>query len=123
MRKQSVAVVSNNNAAIENVINKLEKNDLGFITALLGNQKNKTEFIDGQSGKYPDMDTWVIEKEERKSISGKIHDLIAELNKKMRLQKSTDKEKKEGFLIKPAFSGRVRNLYLNIRLFLVRHIY
>ena len=45
---QSVAVVSSNNSATKNVYDKLEKNGIEFIAALLGNSQNKKEFIDSQ---------------------------------------------------------------------------
>lgn len=45
---KSVAVVSSNNSATKNVYEKLEKNGIEFIAALLGNSQNKKEFIDSQ---------------------------------------------------------------------------
>lgn len=49
---QTVAVVSNNNAATRNVASKLEKEGLGFLLATLGRRANKAAFIAAQSG-YP----------------------------------------------------------------------
>lgn len=86
LANKTVAVVSNNNSAIENVIHKLEKNDLGFITALLGNHLNKTNFLNSQSGKYPEMTDWNLEKEERNSVSEQINSLTSELNKQMEIK-------------------------------------
>ena len=56
-------VVSNNNAAIENVYEKLSapKYNLGFLAASLGNADNKKAFIDNQSKEYPEFSTWFIE--------------------------------------------------------------
>lgn len=45
---KSVMVVSNNNSAIANVVEKLERYELGFITALLGSRENKETFIAAQ---------------------------------------------------------------------------
>jgi primosomal protein N' len=45
MNGESVAVVSNNNSATANVYEKLEKYDIGFIAAYLGNSDNKAKFI------------------------------------------------------------------------------
>ena len=42
-------VVSNNNSAIENVVEKLEKQGLGFLTALLGSRERKTAFVETQA--------------------------------------------------------------------------
>jgi KaiC/GvpD/RAD55 family RecA-like ATPase len=52
---QTVAVVSNNNPAIQNVADKLEREGLGFLLAMLGRRENKDVFIDKQVA-YPD---WV----------------------------------------------------------------
>lgn len=45
LRGQTVAVLSNNNAAVENVYEKLEKCDLGYLVAKLGNQDNRQDFF------------------------------------------------------------------------------
>jgi RecA/RadA recombinase len=58
--EQTVAVVSNNNAATQNVADKLEEKDLGFLLAQLGRRANKDVFIEQQCG-YPD---WVKNPEE-----------------------------------------------------------
>ena len=52
---QTVAVVSNNNAAIQNVADKLEDQGLGFLLAMLGRREKKDAFIEQQVD-YPD---WV----------------------------------------------------------------
>ncbi|WP_138437659.1 AAA domain-containing protein [Marinobacter shengliensis] len=46
LREQTVAVLSNNNAAVENVYEKLEKCGLGHLIAKLGNQGNRKDFFD-----------------------------------------------------------------------------
>ena len=51
MQDKSVAVVSNNNAAIQNVLEKLESNELDGICALLGKRDNKENFIQNQPKK------------------------------------------------------------------------
>lgn len=45
LQGKTVIVVSNNNSAIVNVLEKLEKYDLGFIVASLGRRENKKAFI------------------------------------------------------------------------------
>jgi len=55
MRNKTIAIVSNNNAATKNVSEKLEKYDLSFISAFLGNKDNKEEFFLNQDTKYPDF--------------------------------------------------------------------
>lgn len=51
LRRQTVAVLSNNNAAVENVYEKLEKCDLGYLVAKLGNQENRKSF-------FADLPSW-----------------------------------------------------------------
>ena len=53
---QTVAVVSNNNAATKNVADKLREHDLGFLLAALGKRDNKQAFIEAQGG-YPERAT------------------------------------------------------------------
>lgn len=44
-----VAVVSNNNSATANVLEKLQKHELDFVAAFLGSNQNKEAFIEAQS--------------------------------------------------------------------------
>ena len=57
---KTIQVVSNNNSATANVLEKLSspKYNMGFIVASLGSTKNKEEFINKQSTTYPDISTW-----------------------------------------------------------------
>lgn len=45
---KTVMVVSNNNSAIANVAEKMERYEMGFVTALLGSRMNKEAFISTQ---------------------------------------------------------------------------
>jgi hypothetical protein len=47
--KKRVAVVSNNNSATANVLEKLKKYELDFLAASLGSTQNKQAFIEGQT--------------------------------------------------------------------------
>ena len=60
LAKKSVLVVSNNNSAVDNVAEKLEKEGLGFLVAKLGSVENKDFFIANQQN-YPLMDNWKFE--------------------------------------------------------------
>ena len=46
---KTVMIVSNNNSAIENVIEKLDSYKLGFIAAQLGGSENKSKFLESQT--------------------------------------------------------------------------
>ncbi|WP_241546177.1 DEAD/DEAH box helicase [Enterococcus villorum] len=45
VNKKSVAIVSNNNAAVENVYEKMKKKELDYLIAKLGSSSNKTDFF------------------------------------------------------------------------------
>lgn len=60
IQHKTVQVVSNNNSATKNVREKLAKpqNGLDFLVATLGKIENKQQFIEGQTGIYPDITDW-----------------------------------------------------------------
>ena len=68
MRGESVAVVSSNNSATANVLEKLKKYGVGFIAAPLGSSCNREAFIESQDPHLPDMSTWSNSIEELSSI-------------------------------------------------------
>lgn len=57
---KTVQVVSNNNSATANILEKLAspKYGMDFLIAPLGNSDNKEKFIKNQRGKYPDISDW-----------------------------------------------------------------
>lgn len=57
---KNVLIVSNNNSAVENVAEKLEKEGLGFFVAKLGSVENKEVFIANQR-EYPTMNEWIVD--------------------------------------------------------------
>jgi very-short-patch-repair endonuclease len=72
INEKTVAVVSNNNAATANVLEKLEKYGVDFIAAYLGNKENKEIFFAGQSQTYPDVNTWTMDSGEYDAIIKKL---------------------------------------------------
>lgn len=56
--KKSMLMVSNNNSATENVLEKLSKNGLGFLVASLGKKENKEIFIANQPLLNPELPSW-----------------------------------------------------------------
>lgn len=80
MRGESVAVVSSNNSATANVLDKLQKYGIDFITAYLGNQANKQEFINSQKP-LPNLKSWKLPQEEERTINQSLHSLHASLSK------------------------------------------
>lgn len=81
MRGESVAVVSKNNSATDNIYEKLKKYGVEFIVARLGSASNKNKFLAEQTVQLPDMPKW-NERPNKASMA----EMIAELNEKLRLK-------------------------------------
>ncbi len=79
---QSVAVVSSNNSATKNVYEKLEKNGLDFIAAVLGNAENKKEFIDSQKD-IPELSKFDLTDAQLGRLKKESKQLFAELTDKL----------------------------------------
>ncbi len=94
MSEQSVAVVSNNNSAIQNVLDKLKKYDVDFIAAFLGKFKNKQEFINSQTD-LPNIDNWKIDKEQIAELEEKLKSEYRILHEKLDIQTKLAKLKQE----------------------------
>jgi superfamily I DNA and/or RNA helicase len=86
MNGQSVAVVSSNNSATKNVYEKLQKNGIEFIAALLGNSTNKKEFIDSQQD-IPDLLQFNLTEKEKSNIKLTCEKLFNQLSEYL-LQKN-----------------------------------
>lgn len=56
--KKSVMIVSNNNSATANILEKLDKNGFGFLVAPLGKKENKEAFIANQPKLNPELPSW-----------------------------------------------------------------
>ena len=82
LNQQSVAVVSSNNSATKNVYEKLEKNGIEFIAALLGNSQNKKEFI-GSQKEIPDLLAFNLSDTEKDSLKNKTATLVIQLSKSL----------------------------------------
>ncbi|SES90208.1 Superfamily I DNA and/or RNA helicase [[Clostridium] aminophilum] len=71
LEKKTVLVVSNNNSATSNILEKLadEKYGMDFLAASLGSFENKRKFIQNQTGKYPDLTEWEKNQEDAIDIA------------------------------------------------------
>lgn len=65
-QNKSIAMLSNNNSATQNIFEKLSSNGFGFFCATLGNKENKENFITNQSGIYPSFDIPTIDTQKLK---------------------------------------------------------
>lgn len=79
---QSVAVVSSNNSATKNVYEKLEKNGVEFIAALLGNSKNKKEFIASQK-EINELSQFSLTDDQKAEIKEKCKTLAGQLTENL----------------------------------------
>lgn len=79
-RGKSAAVVSNNNPAMQNIADKLNRQNLSFLTAFLGSSENKCKFIENQKAQYPDMTAWQTEEEEKNRLLSEISALTREID-------------------------------------------
>jgi len=80
---KTVLVVSNNNSATDNVLEKLIKYEFGFLAAPLGNSENKERFIERQEHEkqYPQtLASWYCAKAERREFLERIGSQIELLN-------------------------------------------
>jgi Superfamily I DNA and RNA helicases and helicase subunits len=80
---KTVQIVSNNNSATENVLEKLAspKYNLGFLVAPLGNSKNKEIFVQNQCGHYPDLSDWKMDASNQNALRDKIQSYSEEISK------------------------------------------
>ena len=90
MQGKTVAIVSGNNAAVQNVKDKLEKEQYGFLVAALGKKDNRTVFF--KNLPQYDLTNWNSEVEESvllnkiNSLNSKINYLLDLNNEKAKIQ-------------------------------------
>lgn len=101
LNNKTVAVVSNNNSATHNVVEKLEKKELSFLAAFLGSKSNKTWFLNNQTGNYPNMALWELSKQEKDLLKKKISILSKTLNKMLNVKNRIAEIEQELFQLKP----------------------
>ena len=94
MRSESIAVVSSNNSATKNVIDKLEKYGIGFIAAYLGKSENKRNFISEQNS-LPNMSDWKLEPQTASKLRMELKTLSKLLLEKMLRQNELSGLKQE----------------------------
>lgn len=81
---KTVLVVSNNNSATDNVLEKLIKYEFGFLAAPLGNSDNKQRFIESQESdkQYPkSLASWHVDEANRPEFLERIDRQIELLNR------------------------------------------
>ena len=84
--KKSVLVVSNNNSATENVLEKLSKIGFGFLVATLGKKENKETFIANQPPLNPDLPSWQKNAMEVNSAYREVRDSLVKVERIFAMQ-------------------------------------
>ena len=90
LNNQTVAVVSNNNSATANVLEKLAKYEVDFIAAYLGNKENKAKFFADQKGFYPKLSEWAIPPSEFRSMKEDLQASQKKLDEMLNYQNQQD---------------------------------
>lgn len=96
MQNKSVAVVSNNNEAVKNVKDKLDKSGYGFIVANLGRSEKRKTFF--EQVPQPEVGEFYSEEENEillnriKELNCLLDELLIKNNKKAKLEKEIDVE-------------------------------
>lgn len=83
---KTVLVVSNNNSATTNVMEKLEKYGTSFIVAPLGSKENKETFIANQPSVPIECNTWGISMSDSMGNKQKLHSTLQQLDNVYDLQ-------------------------------------
>ncbi|GAE32783.1 AAA domain-containing protein [Alkalihalobacillus hemicellulosilyticus] len=121
MNGKTVAIVSNNNSATANVLEKLEKYEVGFIAAYLGSKKNRERFFEEQKTEYPEMSDWKLTPDDFQSIKRslgasqlKLNEMLAHKNKQARLKQELSTLKTEMEYFNQYYSdSRLEHLHKN----------
>ena len=121
IRDKTVLVVSNNNSAVENIIDKFQENNLGFLVAKLGNSVNKQLFLNTQNGSYPNMSAWEHKDIEVDDLTNQISVLRNQINDVFIRQENNAKLKLELSKMKTEFkhfNEEVNNIGTNSSLYI-----
>ncbi|HEM4289231.1 TPA: AAA family ATPase, partial [Streptococcus suis] len=86
IRNKTVLIVSNNNAAIDNIYEKLKNYGLDFPVAYLGSEKNKNNFILNQYSMYPDFSSWRLKDNGMESLDKELNEKIRRLPRIFEIQ-------------------------------------
>lgn len=79
---RTTAVVSNNASAVENVLEKMEKHDLGFLCALLGKKDVKNAFFVNQEPYPEELSAWLIPSDVRNQLMSEVVSAVEALGQR-----------------------------------------
>lgn len=92
---KTVLVVSNNNSATDNVLEKLKQNGLGFLAAPLGNKENKECFVANQPPVNPEISSWSRSFIDAQAIAQKVKNTLRRLESVFAVQEQLAIAKQE----------------------------
>ena len=92
---KSVMVVSNNNSATANVLEKLQKYGLNFIVAPLGKRENKETFVNNQPVVPNELQTWSLSMPDSFQEKRRVAETLKQLRKVFELQENLASTKQE----------------------------
>lgn len=95
MQEKTVLVVSNNNSATVNVLEKLQKYGFGFIVASLGKRENKENFIHNQPSIPLELQSWNMSQSDLSCKNAEVASLHNALRKVFQLQEDLACQKQE----------------------------
>lgn len=81
MNDKQIAIVSNNNSALMNIIEKLNKREIGFIAAFLGNKENQTTFIASQQESLSLPISWELDPQALHELKQQLEQMERILNR------------------------------------------
>lgn len=83
---KTVLIVSSNNFALSNIVEKLEKQGLSFFLAQLGKQEDQEAFLEKQGPRPEELATWGLERGERLDLEEDLKQTLAQLDHVYTLQ-------------------------------------
>ena len=98
---KTVAVVCNNNPAVENVEDKLQDKGLSFLSAHLGRLEHREQFFASQGGSYPDMSPWQLSSSSKHELTDALHTLTDELDEMLQKRTRLAEIEQELLALKP----------------------
>lgn len=84
MQNKTVAVVSGNNYAVENINTKLKEYNLEFLTALLGNADNRIDFFENPHP-IPDLSSYCLSDETIAELQDRVNNNLSQLDRLLKL--------------------------------------
>lgn len=89
LHNKTVAVVSSNNAAVQNVQDKLDAEGYGFLVAALGNAANRKQFFENPP--QADVSGWVTEENSREPLPKQLKQLNRHISHLMKVERERAK--------------------------------